>query len=334
MSDTVAAAPDAMVRFRRWAAIAIALAVLGYLAYALWKGFSETTLEIVSFRWGLYVPVLLLTLVNYGLRYLKWHYLLGRLGIVVPHRTNVWIFLAGLAMVISPAKAGEVVKPWLVRACTGAPITRTLPALVAERGTDGLAVVLLAAIGVSTYAADATTLIWGTVAGTILLVAAISVRPIAKAILHGVSTVPGLRRLGQRLDETYEAARLCLAPVPFTVTLVASLVAWWSECVGYWLVFEGLGVTTSLDACTFLYSFATVFGAPSPGGLGIADAALTEGAARLLPGVTAPQALTASLLVRVATLWFGVVLGAFALLRMETVIAGARATPTRVAADP
>jgi uncharacterized protein (TIRG00374 family) len=187
---------------------------------------------------------------------------------------------------------------------------------------------------VSTYAADATNLIWGTIAATVLLVAAISVRPVAKAILRGVSAIPGLGRIGHRLDETYEAARLCLAPIPFTVTLLASLVAWWSECVGYWLVFEGLGVATSLDACTFLYSFATVFGAPSPGGLGIADAALTEGAARLLPGVTAPQALTASLLVRIATLWFGVVLGAIALLRMEAVIAGARATPARMAADP
>lgn len=334
MDDRAVAAPDAMVRFRRWAAIAVALAVLGYFAYAVWKGLSETTIEIVTFRWGLYVPVLVLTLVNYSLRYLKWHYLLGRIGIDVPHRTNVWIFLAGLAMVISPAKAGEVVKPWLVRECTGAPITRTLPALIAERGTDGLAVVMLAAIGVSTYAADATNVIWGTMAITVLIVAAISVRPVAKALLRAVASVPGLRRIGQRLDETYEAARLCLAPVPFTVTLLASLVAWWSECVGYWLVFEGLGIATSLDACTFLYSFATVFGAPSPGGLGIADAALTEGAARLLPGVSAPQALTASLLVRVATLWFGVVLGAFALLRMEAVIAGARVTPARATADP
>ena len=89
------AAPDAMVRFRRWAAVAVAFAVLGYLAYALWKGWSETAAQFVSFRWSLYVPVLGLTLVNYGLRYLKWHYLLGRLDIEIPHRTNVWIFLAG-----------------------------------------------------------------------------------------------------------------------------------------------------------------------------------------------------------------------------------------------
>ncbi len=108
-------APDALARFRRWAAAAVALAVLGYLGYAVWKGFSETAEALVRFRWSFYVPVLALTLVNYGLRYAKWAYLLSLLGIPVPHRTNVWVFLTGLAMVISPAKAGEVVKPWMVQ---------------------------------------------------------------------------------------------------------------------------------------------------------------------------------------------------------------------------
>lgn len=64
-------APDAMGRFRRWAAIAVGLAALGYLAYAMFRGFSETGRELSGFAWGWYLPVLGLTLVNYGLRYLK-----------------------------------------------------------------------------------------------------------------------------------------------------------------------------------------------------------------------------------------------------------------------
>ena len=34
---------------------------------------------------------------------------------------------------------------------------------------------------------------------------------------------------------------------------------------------------------------ATVFGAPSPGGMGMADVALVEGAVYLIPGVARPQ---------------------------------------------
>lgn len=322
--DPAASGADAMARFRRWAAVAVSLATLGYLAYAVWKGFNETLTELLTFSWPLYLPVLGLTLVNYGLRYFKWHYLLGRLGVHVPHRRNVWIFATGLAMVVSPAKAGEVVKPYLVRVTTGTPMTRTFPALVAERGTDGLAVVVLAALSVSTYYAEATTTIYATLAGIVAVVLGISVRPVALLVIRGLGRLPLLARPAARLEESYEAMRICLEPVPFAVTMVASLVAWGAECVGYWLIFRGLGVAASLDAATFLYAFATVFGAPSPGGMGMADAALAEGAVALIPGITGPQALAASLLVRLATLWFGVLIGALALLRVEAVIADAR----------
>jgi uncharacterized protein (TIRG00374 family) len=322
-----ARAPDALGSFRRWAAIAVAVAVLGYLGYALWKGFSETATALASFSWPLYVPVLLLTLVNYGLRYAKWAYLLSILGIGVPHRTNVWIFLSGLAMVISPAKAGEVVKPWLVQQVNGAPYTRTLPALVTERATDGLAVVILAAISVSTYAADKVWLIGTTLGVCFAMVAGLSIRPLALGVLGLLGRITFLHGAVERLRETYEAAWICLRPVPFSITLGLSLVAWAAEGVGTWLVFLGLGRTVPLDASMFLYAFATVFGAPSPGGMGMADAALVEGALQILPGVTPGEALAASLLVRVATLWFGVLLGALALLRTSAVIEQARVHP-------
>lgn len=313
-------APDAMARFRRWAAAAVALAVLGYLLYAVWKGIAATGRELATFRWSLYLPVLGLTCVNYGLRYGKWHLLLRQLEVGLPHRTNGWIFLAGLAMVISPGKAGELVKPYLIQVCTGAPMLRTVPALVVERGTDGLAVVLLAAIGVSTYYAEARALIYGTIAISLLLVVALSFRPVAREAI-GLLAGIGLRGPAIRLQEVYDATWTCLRPWSLALTMAMSLVAWFAECVGYLLVLQGLGVDAHLGAATFLYSFATVFGAPSPGGMGISDAALVEGAVQIVDGITAPQALAASLLIRIATLWFGVLLGAFALLRMERVIA-------------
>ena len=92
-----------------------------------------------------------------------------------------------------------------------------------------------------------------------------------------------------------------------------SLVKTFSRC--------GLGTHASIGACTFLYSFATVFGGPAPGGLGMADTVLVEGALSSVPGLTGGEAVAAALLIRVATLWFGVLLGAGALLRIDSVIA-------------
>jgi uncharacterized membrane protein YbhN (UPF0104 family) len=58
--------------------------------------------------------------------------------------------------------------------------------------------------------------------------------------------------------------------------------------------------------------------------MGMADAALVEGAIQLVPNLAASTAFAAALLVRVATLWFGVVLGAAVMLRLDAVIAMGR----------
>lgn len=315
----------AMERYRGAIGAALGIAVLGYLGYAVWHGLAETGQELASFSWGLYVPVLGLTLINYGLRYGKWAWLLKRLDVDMPARANLWAFAAGLGMVISPGKAGELVKPWIVREVTGAPMTRTIPALVTERLTDGIAVVILAAFGVGTFYPESTTLILGTLAALALGIVVFSVEWLAEGILEFMGKVPAVDRVAVRLREAYHAMRTCLGPVPLVVTLAMSLAAWFAECVGYWLVFQGLQVDAGLDLSTFLYAFATVFGAPSPGGMGMADVALVEGAINLVDGLGEGKALAAALLVRVATLWFGVLLGAVALVRLDAVIRDGRA---------
>lgn len=316
--------PDALEKSRRWIAVAIALSALLYIAYALWKDLPGTIDQLVRFEWWLAVPVLGLTLVNYGLRYLKWHYLLARLGVAIPHRANLPIFLCGLAMVISPAKAGEVVKPYLVRVVTGAPLQRTIPALVAERVTDGIAVVMLATLGVTTFAPDRVDIVLFAVAvlssGFLVLLS----KRLSLAILAALRRLPVVGRVGEKLEDAYLAMRECLSPVPLLVTVGMSLVAWFAECVGLWLVFRGLGATASLDVSTFLYAFSTTAGGFSPGGLGVTDVVLVELGQALVGGLAEGQAVAASLLIRVATLWFGVVLGSVALLRIEPVIAAHR----------
>lgn len=310
-------------------AIALGVAVLGWLAYAIFRGFNETAAELRAFDWPIYVPVLLLTLVNYGLRFLKWHYLLGRIQVRVPVATNIWVFASGLAMAISPAKAGELVKPYLIRVIADIPMTKTIPVLISERLTDALAVVILAAIGVSSYYAEGARLIYTTMFVVFAIWGAFSIKPLALGCIRMLGRLPATSSISSRIEMAYEATRECLAPIPFALMLMLSLVAWWAECIGFWLIFKGLDVDTNLSIATFLYSFATVFGAPSPGGMGMADVALAEGAINLIPNLEAGKALAATLLVRVATLWVGVLLGAFALIRIEGVILLHRSQSTK-----
>jgi uncharacterized protein (TIRG00374 family) len=299
---------DLLRRFRGWLAGGVAFAAVVYVAATLWVGVRDVGDALVGFRWSMFLPVLVLTLLNYALRFWKWQYLLGRLGVRIPWRENAWLFLAGLAMAISPGKAGELLKPYLVRARTGAPMAQTIPALVTERLTDGIACLTLAGVSVGTFASDRAVYVWGPILTVAVAVGVLMHRGLSMAILGVLSRLPGVSRVGDKLTEMYLAMRTCVAPVPLVVTVLVSLLAWW-----------GFGVDASLDACTFLYAFATVAGGAMPGGLGVADGALVGGAMELLH-VEQPVAVASALLVRTATLWLGVVMGAFALLRVGSLL--------------
>lgn len=298
---------------------ALAAGVLLYVGYSVWAGFAEIGEQLSGFRWGLYAPVLLLTLGNYALRFAKWHWLMRLLGVRISVREDAAIFTAGLAMVISPAKAGELLKPYLVSRRTGVPMATTIPALVAERLTDGIAMLALAAFSIGTYAADRVAVVAIPAALVAVGLLVLSSSRLSKAALSLLARLPGMSRIAPKLEQMYQATRRCLAPGPLLVTVALSVLAWWLECAGFVLVFQGLGATASLDACTFLYAFATIAGGASPGGLGIADTALVALAVPVL-AVERPLAVAASLLIRVATLWFGVLLGAIALFRFEDLL--------------
>ncbi len=313
-------------RFRGWLAWSIAIAALMYLGYSFYVGVDEVSEAIGRFRWSALAAALALTIfVNYTLRWAKWHWLLLRLGVRLPLGESAVIFCAGLAMVLSPFKAGEVLKPYLVRERTGVPILTVVPALVTERLTDGLAVLIIAAVSVSEFAGDRAGFVYGTIAVSFLGVAVLMNERLSLWILHGLGRLPLVRRVADRLEETYRAARLCLGPWPLFVTLATSVVAWGAECWGYQLIWGGFDREVSLDAAAFLYAFATAAGGASPGGLGVADGLLIT-LPRGLPGLPEGEIAATSMLIRGATLWIGVFMGAVALFFVEPLLRRPRAS--------
>lgn len=315
-------AANLVIRFRRWVVGAIAVGALLYLGGSVWAGLEPMGQALRDFRWALAVPVIVLTLINYGLRFVKWRYLVRRLGVHMPLAEDAWTFTAGLAMVISPGKAGELLKPYVVRARTGTPMATTVPALVTERLTDGIAMLILAGLSVTTFAGEKVHYITIpavlTAAGLVVLAS----ERLTQLALTIVERVPGVRRVVPKIRVMVAAMRVCTAPVPLVMTVLLSIIAWGAECVGYMLVFRGLGVDAGLDVSVFLYAFATVAGGAMPGGLGVAEGALAGGAVSLIPGISEANAVASALLIRVATLWLGVGLGAVALFRVASMLGG------------
>src|SRR3989442_13562084 len=131
--------------------LSLVLAFVVITAIALYADVPRVLGALASFRWQ-YLPLILgLTLFNYFCRFFKWQYYLKRLDVKISWIKSLLIFLSGLSMAITPGKVGELLKSYFLKRATGVPISRTSPIIVAERLTDGIAMLGLAAIGLVLY---------------------------------------------------------------------------------------------------------------------------------------------------------------------------------------
>jgi len=271
--------------------------------------------RLASFRWSYYPLVLGFTLFNYTLRFYKWHYYLRQVGV----RDFSWLdsarlFVAGFPLAITPGKVGEAMKGvWLNRA-TGLPIARGVSVVVAERISDGLAVMVLSTLGVIAYPQY-----WPAFAFVLFILLGIvivsQIRPLALAILSLGERLPLVKNVSNHLREFYEASYALFRPKPALVGIGLGSLSWLGEGIGMYFILLGLGVPSGwnmLSIAVFTLSFSIVIGAASalPAGLGASEISIV-GMLALLLGLSADLSAAATLLIRFATLWFGTSLGLF-----------------------
>jgi uncharacterized protein (TIRG00374 family) len=301
--------------------LSLIFGVLVMAVLALAGDVGELRITLRHFNWALMPIILLLTLFNYGMRFLKWQYYLRLIGVHnLSTRDSAGIFYSAFTMVLTPGKVGELLKSYMLRKVANVPIARSAPLILAERMTDGLAMVFLAALGLALIPSGWPILVLTFVAalgGTLI----IQHRPTAERILALGERVGPLAGRVHHLREFYESSYEILRPRPFGLAVICGLISWSGECFAFYLVLRGLGLPhswTLLIAATAILALATLIGSASmlPGGLGVADASI---AGLLLAAVASPLmtrdvAVAASLLIRFATLWFGVGIGAIVVL--------------------
>jgi glycosyltransferase 2 family protein len=320
----------------------IALALLLALAVAAlivaWGDAPAVLHALSAFPVPLIAPVLLLTIWNYALRYLRWNWYLRVLGVDhIDAGSSALVFLSGFAMGLTPGKSGEVTKSYWLRELAGAeraPVARTAPIVFAERLVDGIAMLLLAASGLAAFRFGAVALL-GVAAAAVLAIALLQARSVVHAVLERLAYTKRAARVSQILRTMYDSARELLTWRRLLIAVAVGVVSWGGECLALYVILLGLGSAAGLDVlnqATFALAAGSLVGSASllPGGLGAAEGTV----AAVLGGVGGQPreiAAAATLLIRVCTLWFGVALGTVSLLVLTRRVLGGRVTGTSTA---
>jgi glycosyltransferase 2 family protein len=296
---------------KRRTLIAIAgLATLAYIAVGFAVDASRVREAIEALGWLGCGVVLALSVLNYLVRFQRWQMFISRFGHHLPFMRHLLYYLGGFAFTVSPAKAGEAVRSIYLRE-HGISYPQSIAALFVERLLDLLAMALLASLFIFDRPAYRPL-----VGGALVIV-------IALAIAASQKSVPGLlERLGLRfrrarivagltaLANLLRSSRQLLQPRLLLVGTAVGVLSWGAEGLGYYLICQGLHLHVSLLVAEGIYALAVLAGSAAfllPAGIGGMEVVMTT----LLVAHGAPlkAALIATLLCRLATLWFAVLIG-------------------------
>lgn len=293
--------------------IIVLMSVGGYLIFSIWGGWQDVMAAIRKVGLIGITIALALSLVNYGLRFIRWQKFLAVLGHHIHWAPSLHIYIAGFGLTILPGKAGEAIRSVFLKR-HGVSYPESLAAFFSEHFSNLISMLMLVSIGLWVYPQ----------AKPLVVVLAIAIL-IGLGLLQQTKLLKHLKaaaknrlpiRPGKMVNSTIEIvlhSGRCFRLPMLILGIAFGLIAWGSEGVAFYYILALLGNDLSLQTALFIYAFSMLIGALSflPGGLGGAEATML--ALLMLNHVEQPQAVAATIIIRLATLWFAVILGIVAL---------------------
>lgn len=300
-------APDrrSMLRLVRYVVIAaMAWSLVVVIAMLVWAG-EPLLSRLHAVSAPLVIAAITVFVLYHGLRFVRWDLMLRAEGHAVPWWRGLSIFMAGVALTPTPAKAGVAARSVLLIR-EGVPVHVSMAAYFAERLLDLVGLIILASALLAAMLPRYSAIIGWTVA--VGGVAAVIIAP--RALLALRARVHPTGRAAAALDWTIrcfaDASRMLSSwRLPLFVILgaasnaAAGVLLWLSVPEPALTLQQGVGIV----AVSHLSGSISLL----PGGLGGFDLAMIAQLEALR--VSPVDALTALSIVRLSTFWSGIAAG-------------------------
>jgi len=286
--------------------IIILFAAAVYILMGIYVDVGRLVSIMEKFRWDFFILLLIFTTISYAIRFIKWDFFLKRVGIRLNIWNNLFIFLSGFSMVMTPGKVGEIWKGWLIKDINGEKLNKTVPVVIIDRITDVLGLIILSMLGIIYYMEGVYIII------VLLLLFSGFIIAIRSKTISGKIILLLEKRMGKHAENIkmmHATFEILMKPAGLILMSFVSALAWFFECLVMYFTILGFGQSISITVSTFIFSFASLAGAVSmvPGGLGVAEGSISG---MLQYFGTAPAVSVAiTIIVRSVTLWYGTIIG-------------------------
>lgn len=297
--------------------LSVIAAIALYFAAIMYTGYREILDAFYKIDLSGLMLILSLSLLNYGLRFVRWHWYVREQGCRLSMLLHSCYYLSGFALTTTPGKVGEAIRSRYLKR-HGMPMSHSFATFFMERLQDFFAIVLLstaAALHFSGYELLMVFSLLAIVAALWLIKSSVILRIIDK--LRDRYHPEKLERLSEKLHLFLGSAADLLKSKLLFGGLAIGIVAWGAEGVAFYYILQYLEVESTLWLAVGIYSISVVVGAISfiPGGLGSTEAVM--GLLLVALGADPATAVAATVICRVTTLWFAVILGAISMSWLE-----------------
>ena len=296
-------------RFKLLIAV-VFLSIIGYLLFTLWAGWENVkdAFQKVGFQ-GI-ILILCISLFAYMMRFIRWQIFLKSANHVhIPILKSLRIYISGFALSITPGKTGEAVRSIFLKEY-GVPYRQSFGFFLSERVSDVLSVVLISSAGLWYYCDARPIVLFFLCLTSFLLILASRDNWLKAFEIKLQKTLPEkLAHIPSVAIDTIIAFRNCFTPKRLILGVILGILAWGAEGYACYLILQRLDTPIPLYTVQFIYSFSLLVGAITflPGGIGGAE--FTMANLLLINGAPPSITVTVTILIRLCTLWFSVLLG-------------------------
>lgn len=288
----------------------IVIFVVAMAGASMVAGSDEVLSHLGKIELTVFIGLLLLSLLNYFVRALRWHIFSEHMDLEIPIHRNTLYYFAGFSMTTTPGKLGEALRLWFMERCHNHKYVKVAPLFLGDRLSDMNAMLILIAVGIVSFSSHILSVLVAVIILATISILFVNPRPLIK-ILGTIHVAMGRRksRLFVKLRQILRLTPQLFSPKIFTITLLLAIFGWLAECVAfYWLLSE-LNVEISFTQAMFIFCFAMIAGAISmlPGGLGGVEAVMLSLLVAI--GADMEEGIAATAIIRLTTLWFAVAIG-------------------------
>ncbi|MCL4372208.1 flippase-like domain-containing protein [Candidatus Marsarchaeota archaeon] len=282
-------------------AVFIVIAVIG--------GIGHVFNIILSANMELYLLAFAAVFAGYLLRFIKWNYYIKKLKIHVPASKNFIVYMSQYSMNITPGKIGRVLVAYTLGRLTSIKTSTILPVVTIDIFTDFLGVGLLALISA---------LYFDEFVIYVVIIDAVLTLPYLFILndwfYNFIKRLFKKRRFIETFtlygDEYFASQSTLNKPSTYLVSIAVTLPAAFLNAMALYFTLLAVGLAPHVVGSAFIESSSNLFGMITgiPGNIGVTDGSLVALIGTLFK-TTAATSSAVTIMTRLATLWFGILIG-------------------------